>query len=276
MCSQNKDGFSDLNIRQAEYESEFWDVLDRFHVRHVAFNQVVDFGDLDDKKKKKGEKLDDLLPEPVRISVPNNYEGKIAVYNRLTLKFSEVSQWYRMMISQNFKKYHIVSASPQTQHALQHVCSSNEVDLITFEPENKLPWRMSRKLYKMAEERMIFFELPYAPAILDSTCRKNTIQISHTYFTTGKSMNLIVSSGTDKAVYLRSPYDIACLCAVFGLNENIALRTLRQNPLMLVSRAENRRQGKSVIGIMRKLADNSSDSMTSDDQGDETLKTISV
>uniref|UniRef100_A0A146KR35 Ribonuclease P protein subunit p30 n=1 Tax=Lygus hesperus TaxID=30085 RepID=A0A146KR35_LYGHE len=275
MTCHNKDGFSDLNILSPEKVADFWDVFDKFHIRNVAFNQVVDFTDLDEKKKKKGEKSEDLLPEPIRVTVPKKYEGRVTVLHRLTLKFTDVSQWYRIMKSPNFKKYHIIAVSPQTQPALQHMCTSNEIDIITFEPENKVPWKISRKLYKQAVERMIFFELPYVPAIMDSSCRKNTIFLSHAYFTTGKSMNLLVTSGTSKAFYLRSPYDVTCLCAVFGLSEKLALKTLWQNPLLLISRAENRRQGKSVVSIIRKLAD-SSDSVTSDDQGDEALKVISV
>lgn len=275
MTAHHKDGFSDLNILSPKKVTEFWDTFDAFHIRNVAFNQVVDFSDFEDKKKKKGEKVEDLLPEPIRVTVPKKYEGKVTILHRLTLKYSDVSQWHRLVKSPNFKKYHIIAASPQTQDALQHACSSNDIDMITFEPENRVLWKMNRKLYKMAVERMIFFEIPYVPSIMDSTCRKNTIALAHLYFTVGKSANLVVTSGTSKAFYLRSPYDVTCLCIVFGLSENLAMKTLWQNPLLLISRAENRRQGKSVVSIIRKLAD-SSDSLTSDDQGDDALKVISV
>lgn len=69
----------------------------------------------------------------------------------------------------------------------QQICGLNDIDIISIVPESRPPYRLSRKLYNMAVDKNIFFEIPYGSAIVDATCRKNIIAIAHQYFTIGKS-----------------------------------------------------------------------------------------
>lgn len=83
-----------------------------------------------------------------------------------------------------------------------------EADILTFNAENKLLYKLSRKLYNQLISKRYHFEILYAGAILDSTKRKNTIYMSHLYHTYGKSKNVIISSGANSEDLIRSPYDV--------------------------------------------------------------------
>lgn len=57
-------------------------------------------------------------------------------------------------------------------------------------------------------EKGYHFEIPYAAAIKDSTLRKNTIQIAHSFHALGKSRNIVISSGATDPLFIRGPYDV--------------------------------------------------------------------
>lgn len=62
-----------------------------------------------------------------------------------------------------------------------------DVDLISFDPDDIGLVRCNRKMYNLAVERGLSFEIMYTPAIRDSTARKNIIQLAHFYHAFGKS-----------------------------------------------------------------------------------------
>jgi RNase P/RNase MRP subunit p30 len=63
-----------------------------------------------------------------------------------------------------------------------------DIDIITYHPtETKELLRFTRKHYRQATDRGIFFEIPYSHMLRDSSNRKKIIQISHLYHTVGKS-----------------------------------------------------------------------------------------
>lgn len=90
----------------------------------------------------------------------------------------------------------------------QFVCNNLEADILTFNAENKVLFKINRKLYNQLIVRRYYFEILYSPAIIDTTKRKNTIYMSHLYHVFGKSKNIIMSSGANKESLIRGPYDI--------------------------------------------------------------------
>lgn len=66
-------------------------------------------------------------------------------------------------------------------------------------------------MYNLAIDRGMFFEIMYAPAIHDSTLRKNIINMSHLYHTYGKSKNVIITSWATNQMMIRGPYDLVNL-----------------------------------------------------------------
>ena len=154
------------------------------------------------------------------------------VLTRLTLTFSNNDFLPIFNNSKTVDKYDILAICPTSALALQNLLKSNfKADLIAFDPENNsssgdpanstpdtiVKW--TRKLYNECVEKHMYFELPYAPAIRDSTVRRRIIRQSHIYHAVGKSKNVIISSDARHVLELRGPHDVANLGHLFGLNE---------------------------------------------------------
>ncbi|XP_047525736.1 ribonuclease P protein subunit p30 [Pieris napi] len=242
-------GFSDLSVSK-EYDSKKYYLFERLGFNTIAINSYVEETDEEPKKKKrKGEikEKKDFIPPPIDIS--NEGKGNLNILQRITIGFSDSSVAIKMNSSENLKKYDIIAVIPKTLQAFQYACGTLDVDIITFEPESRIPYKISRKLYRQAVERGIFFELMYAPAIKDSSARKNIISAAHNYHAVGKSRNIIITSSALTPIQTRSVHDIINLGFIFGLNSNESVKAIRNNVRQLILKAQGRKCGKHYMEI---------------------------
>ncbi|XP_046991344.1 ribonuclease P protein subunit p30 isoform X1 [Schistocerca americana] len=254
----NYKAFYDLNIAINEQEvtrlRDICDTLVTYGYKTVALNyEIEDLGsDTKKKKKKKGEirEVTDIVPEPLEISaLVKEFGDKLTLVHRLTFPFSDQQQFHMLNQSKNLKKYKILAAVPKTQSAFQSACSNLDIDIISLDCESRTSIRINRKMYNLAVERGTFFEIMYAPAILDSTARRNTIYVAHMYHTFGKSKNVIISSGARESKYIRGPYDIVNLGLIFGLSEEQTKKAVSSTCRALLTHADGRRCGKIIACI---------------------------
>ncbi|CAH1997876.1 unnamed protein product [Acanthoscelides obtectus] len=257
----NSRPFYDLCIQDSYFNKDNFQknlkALYNYGYKTIAINQSIDDSDVEPKKKKKkGEPREpqDAVPVPFDLTkieeLVNKLEfGGFTILNRLTVSFASLDTLYKITKSPNFKKYHIVAAAPTTPQALTHTCSTFEADIFTFNPENKFNLRLNRKLYNQLIDRGYHFELQYAPAILDSTKRKNLIHAANLFHLFGKSKNIIISSGADNVNYLRGPYDIINLGLIFGLSELQCKTAITHCAKKTVINSVGRRHGKAVMFV---------------------------
>lgn len=151
---------------------------------------------------------------------------------------------------------------PVTDQALQHCCQTFNGDLVCFSLD-KAHINFSRKYYNLAIDRKMYFEIRYAPAIIDSNHRRDIIRRSASYHSYGKSRNIILSSGATNYIQLRSPYEVAHLGLLFGLTEEMAKNSMVGNCRNVLLRSTARRSNKAVM-----LVDVHNDKEEQDD-GDE-------
>lgn len=145
-----------------------------------------------------------------------------------------------------------------TEASLQHCCQTFNGDIITFNTDEKF-MKCSRKFYKLAIQRNMFFEIQYAPAIVDRSKRRCIIRKAHGYYSMGKSENIIISSGATNAFHLRGPYDVANLGLIFGLSEEQSKNSLRNNCRSVLLRASGRKNGCAIVISSGKAAGEESD-----------------
>nr|CAD7453696.1 unnamed protein product [Timema tahoe] len=156
---------------------------ERVGYRTVAIDHVLEETVFESKKKKKkGEPRDntDLVPPPRNIA----NLIKVIVSHGMEVELTGVS----------WRKEQVFSR----RGFLEEETGGEEVDIITFNPEGTNRVRFNRKMYNMAAERGIYFELMYTPSIRDATARKNTISMAHMYHAYGKS-----KVNKDVSVYAR-------------------------------------------------------------------------
>lgn len=226
----------------------------------VAINTLYDGINLEPKKKKKKgdpqDKHGDIVPEPSFGDIIKEFQGKLSIYHRLTVSIDNQMQAHKLSQSANAKKYTILAIIPRAQSIYQHACSTMDIDLISFDPDNIGVVRCNRKMHNLAVSRGISFEIMYTPAVRDSTARKNIIQLSHNYHAFGKSKNIIVSSGATNPFHVRGPYDIINLGLILGLSEEQAKAAITVACRHLLIKAAGRRIGKTIVIASKTIATN--------------------
>ncbi|CAH2243075.1 jg2181 [Pararge aegeria aegeria] len=251
---QNKErvwGFCDLSIDK-NYDLNSLYLIEKLGFNTIALNtHVEEVSEEPKKKKKKSEPTEkkDFIPLPVDVPEDLKNNCKLNILQRVTIEFSDSSISLKLNKSENIKKYDIIAVMPKTIQAFQYACGTLDVDVITFDPQIRMPFKVSRKLYRQAVERGIFFELMYSVAIRDSMSRKNIISTAHNYHAVGKSKNIIVTSGSATYMHCRGVHDVRNLGFILGLNANQCLEVIRDNAQRLILKTQGRKCGKHYMEV---------------------------
>ncbi|XP_050670193.1 ribonuclease P protein subunit p30 [Leptidea sinapis] len=243
-------GFCDLSVSK-DYDLKKLKILSGLGYNTIAIDtRVEEVVEEPKKKKKKGDTKEviDYIPPPIEIPT-ELINNKLQILRRVTVEFSDSSITVKLNKSENLKKYDILAVIPKTLQAFHYACGTLDADIITFEPESKIPFKVSRKLYRLAVERGVYFELMYSPAIKDTTSRKNIISTAHNYHAVGKSKNIIITSWAENHLQVRGVHDVVNLGFIFGLNSNSGLEAIRNNPRKLILKSIGRRCGKHYMDV---------------------------
>ncbi|XP_014481903.1 PREDICTED: ribonuclease P protein subunit p30 [Dinoponera quadriceps] len=266
-------GFFDLCVNISNNDPvHLKNVLLRLHqmgYRTVALNQILHENVFDDKKKKKNDESKEsssMVPNPIDVSKLNKeFEGKLHILNRITFICSNSTKTHAVAYSANLKKYDLYAIAPTNDDMLQFACTQINADLITIRPSVS-GVKMKRKHYQQAVERGLSFEIQYADLLKPET-RKMAIYYAHWFYTYGRSMSVIVSSGAYDASYIRNPYDIINLGSLLGLSEEKSKAAILKQSQLLILRAERRRCGKAVFTVefTEELTEESSEESSEED-----------
>ncbi|XP_059618613.1 ribonuclease P protein subunit p30 [Phlebotomus argentipes] len=260
-------GFCDLCIPYTENHNDLKEIVEtliKLGYKNAAIEQQFDNTVFE--KNKSTKRAGDVFQPPVNLNFLEQFRKDIKIYSRLTIIYSDNSISHHMGTSLNLKKYDIIAGLPKTEAGLQHCCQTFNGDIISFNTDEKF-MKCSRKFYKLAVQRNVFFEIQYSPAILDRSKRRCIIRKAHGYYSLGKSENIIISSGATSAFQLRGPYDIACLGLIFGLSEEQSKNSMRNNCRSVLLRASGRRNGCTVV-LSSKTTAEDSDSESSGEEMD--------
>lgn len=226
-----------------------------FAVNHVFTHQPKPKG----KKEKSQQKP---LTAPQEILLPEEklkiqYHGtimnpgeKLKQLSRLTVVFSEAEQMHTLQ-SADIQAYDLLAVQPTTEKLFHMACGTLDVDIITVNMTEHMPFRYKRPSLNMAVERGVFFEIQYGPMIRDRVARKHIIANVQMLLEVGKGKNLILSSGCKNPLDIRSPYDVTALGLMLGLSEPKAKQAISTNCNSVLLHAAARKAGRSVVSISR-------------------------
>ncbi|XP_027695646.1 ribonuclease P protein subunit p30 [Vombatus ursinus] len=244
--------FADLNLKKGSDTKALKGLLENaahLGFSTVAINHVVDF------KEKKQEIDKPLVPSELFSSLPI-VQGKskpIKILSRLTLIVSDPSHCNVLRAtSSRVKLYDIVAVFPKTEKLFHVACTSLDVDLVCITVTEKLPFYFRRPPINVAIERGICFEITYSPAIKDSTMRRYTISNALSLMQICKGKNIIVSSGAERPLEIRGPYDVANLGLLFGLSESDAKAAVSTNCRATLLHGETRKTAFGIIYTTKK------------------------
>uniref|UniRef100_A0A1B0CA20 Uncharacterized protein n=1 Tax=Lutzomyia longipalpis TaxID=7200 RepID=A0A1B0CA20_LUTLO len=250
-------GFSDFCVPYTTNHNELLEIVEtliNFGYKSVAIEQQFDH--TGSEKNKFSKRTGDIFDAPVKLDFLDHLRGKIDIYSRLTIIYSDSAISHHMGTSSNIKKYDLIAGLPTTEASLQHCCQTFNGDIISFRVDEKYI-KFSRKFYKLAVQRNMFFEIQYSPAILDRSDRRCIIRKAHGFYSLGKSRNIIISSGATNAFHIRGPYDVANLGLIFGLSEEQSKNAMRSNCRSTILRAAGRRNGCTVVVVNKEINEDS-------------------
>ncbi|XP_010893904.2 ribonuclease P protein subunit p30 [Esox lucius] len=240
--------FMDLNVSYTTDKKRLQGLIEKAaHLGYsiVAINYVVDMQQKKQEidKPKCVSELFDTFP------IVQGKSRPIKVLNRLTIVATDPSHFRPTAV---YKAYDLVAVFPKTEKLFHAACMTFDVDIICVAVSEKLPFYFKRSPVNGAIERGVFFELSYTPAIRDSTMRRYTIANAVSLMETCKGKNVIVTSGAERPLELRGPYDIANLGLLFGLSEQDGKAAVSTNCRAVHLHGETRKTALGIIHTMKK------------------------
>ncbi|XP_070801508.1 ribonuclease P protein subunit p30 isoform X1 [Pituophis catenifer annectens] len=263
--------FADLNILylpEKEALQKLVEAAAHLGYSTVAINYVVNY------EEKKKEIVKPMTPAELFSSLPL-VQGKskpIKILSRLTLVVSDPSHCNVLRAtSTNIKYYDIFAVFPKNAKLFHVACTTLDVDLVCVDVTEKLPFFIKRPSVNVAIERGVYFELIYVPAIKDTTMRRYTISNTFSLMQICRGKNIVLSSGAEKPIQLRSPYDVANLGWLFGLSESNGKAAVSTNSRAVLLHGEARKTACGVVYTVKKPQppDDGDDDDDDDDNDDD-------
>lgn len=166
------------------------------------------------------------LPNDLNLINPINvdkdfkeYEDKIKIFSRITIKVDDPTQCQN--ISKFQQIFDIVAIEPITEKSLQSTISNLDVDIISFNLQERLPCYMKHKTLCSAIEKGILFEIKYSD-FLNNKNRAQTISNVKQIIRASRNRGLICSSGctVDKSYQLRNFNNVLPILKMLGIDSN--------------------------------------------------------
>lgn len=158
-------------------------------------------------------KVSDIFPTPVDLtSLRAKFENKLKIWNRLSISFTQNVILHDINTSTNIKKYNVLCGIPLNESAMQYACSTFPGDIIgMYHEDTAKVFLINHKFYVMAARRGIYFEIPYAPMIRNTSHRRDAIINAENIVSHRHSKRIIITGGAMNPFEVRSPYCVANL-----------------------------------------------------------------
>ncbi|XP_038045954.1 ribonuclease P protein subunit p30-like [Patiria miniata] len=211
------------------------------------------------QEKQGGDKNKVKLPNaPAAVKLDGQTKAAVGVQSkgfkqlsRVNMVLSEGSETHKLR-QDNIQSYDLLAVQPTTEKMFHMACTKLEIDIVCVDMTEKLPFYFKRVAINAAIERGLYFEIPYAPAIRDSTMRKNVLSNAMALITLCRGKNVIITSQATKPLEIRGPHDVANLGLLFGLSEQEAKNAVSTNCRAVLYHAATRRNTiKSVMSLQQ-------------------------
>ncbi|XP_060847748.1 ribonuclease P protein subunit p30-like isoform X2 [Rhopalosiphum padi] len=242
-------GYCDLRVERVNDG-----IINTFIELNTTVNcSILGVGNSNRKKRKIAEcngennEENDWIPTPKLI---NYDDSKLTIVNRLTVQISNIGQLHRIFNSQNFKLYNIFAVEPLNDQVFQDILTSSSIDIITC----NIKTSVTPKQYTIAIEKNIYFEVSYAPMLVNYVARQDTLSLAHLLHIKGKSKNVIVSSGAVNKLDIRNPHDVMNLGILLGLSKKQSKESITRGCYSIILQSYGKKIGKSTINIVPRTA----------------------
>lgn len=149
-----------------------------------------------------------------------------------------------------------MAARPVNQMAFDQACKASEVDIISLDFSQKLPFRLKLPMVQAAIKRGVHFEISYSHLIVDGHARRQILSEAKMLGEWTRGKNLIISGSVASFNEVRGPHDVANLSTILlGLSMERAKAAISKNCRSLVANALRKKDCyfKEAIKIERIL-----------------------
>ena len=170
---------------------------------------------------------------------------KARLFSRLTLMVADPAQIQGLAKIQNH--FDILAVQPTTEKALQLAVSNLDIDIVSLNLSQRLPFYLKHKTVCSGVDRGVHFEISYAtliggPAgytnngsemVLSTTAlaaRKNFFSNALQLIRASRSRGLVVSSGATHPLQLRNSSDILTVLKTIGLESGRTKHCVTTSP----------------------------------------------
>ena len=138
-------------------------------------------------------------------------KAKFEQYTRITIGLDDASQIFLLSTSANpttLSSYDIFAARPSTEKMFNACCANIELDIISVDCSQHLPFSMKPSTVQQAIDRGVFFEICYNTLLKDSQAKKHFFNNSLNLIRLTKGKNIIFSSEARSMMQIRGVYDV--------------------------------------------------------------------
>lgn len=149
-------------------------------------------------------------------------------------------------------KFDILAVRPTSEKLLLAACTNLEIDLISLDLSQRLPFNLRHRTLGVAVARGIKIEICYAPSTRqgDNNTRRNLISNAASLYRATRGKGIIISSGAQDALECRSPYDISNLATLWGFTQEKGKLAVEGDARAVCTHARMRRRSyKQVVEI---------------------------
>lgn len=188
------------------------------------------------------------VKSPVDVADIKKRFPRLSIWTRVTVVLDNISQ--NQSLTPLYSAFDIVAVRPMTEKAFQSAATALDIDLISFDMTQRLPFYVRHKTAGAAVERGVKFEITYASAVTTAAGRRHAISNAAAVIRATRAHGIVISSETSRGLYLRGPYDVVNLAVLWGLDHMRARDALGAKALAVVKNARLRScTYKQVVAI---------------------------
>jgi ribonuclease P/MRP protein subunit RPP1 len=142
------------------------------------------------------------------------------------------------------QSYDLVAVAPGDAEVLRHAVACGVADIIRLDMSGgRLPFPLKADLVHASLAAGCVFELEYAPAIRDPTCRRFFIANAAELLRLTRGNGILLTSGAANALELRSPADAAAIGGLAGISTRQCALAMTAAAALAIRHAEKRLTG---------------------------------
>ena len=172
--------------------------------------------------------------------------------SRIHLEASDIEENINL-ISRCRKTYDLVSCQPVSEESFRKICTIVDCDIISIDLSKALPFRLQANHVQAALKRGLVFEISYSRLLQDDdTIRRNFFSGAKFLCRCTRGKGIILSSGTNNLLDLRSPSDIINIGSLLDLKGALAKKAVEATCRSLIDRVMRSKVFPKGFGLKEK------------------------